>query len=115
LEKQIKTIDEYIRAFPADVQVKLEEVRRTIRKAAPEVLEAISYGMPTFRLNGKHLIHFAAWKNHIGIYPVPSGTELFQSEIAVYRAVRSSARFPLNKPIPFDLIEKMVSFRIKEI
>lgn len=115
MEKRFRTIDQYIKTFPADVQVKLEEVRRTIRRTAPDAVETIAYQMPTFNKNGKHLIHFAAWKNHIGLYPVPSGTEAFQKEISAYREARSSALFPLDKPIPLDLVRKLIMFRAKEL
>ena len=114
MRKQFKTIDEYIKTWPEDVQSILEKIRQTIRKAAPEAVEAISYQMPTFKLNGKNLVHFAAFKNHIGFYPTPSGTETFQRELTPYKGGKGSVRFPLDKPIPFDLVEKIVVFRVKE-
>ena len=114
MKSQFKTIDEYIQTFPKDVQVILEKMRLTIRKAAPEAVEAISYQMPTFKLNGKNLVHFAAWKNHIGFYPTPSGTVAFQKEILQYKFAKGSVQFPLDKPIPFDLVERIVVFRVKE-
>ncbi len=114
MKKQFKTMDEYIKTFPLNVQRRLEKMRKTIQKAAPGAAEAISYQMPTFKLNGKNLVHFAAWKNHIGFYPQPSGTEAFQKELSPYKAAKGSVQFPLDRPIPFDLVERMVKFRVKE-
>ncbi len=111
---QYKTIDEYIQTFPEDVQKILEKMRQTIKVAAPGAAEAISYQMPTFKLNGKNLVHFAAFQKHIGFYPQPSGTEAFQKELAPYKSGKGSIQFPLDKPIPYDLIEKIVKFRVKE-
>ena len=108
-------MDEYIKTFPNDVQSILEKMRQTIRKAAPEAVEAISYQMPTFKLNGKNLVHFAAWKNHIGFYPTPSGTETFKKELSPYKRTKGSVQFPIELPIPYDLVEKIVIFRMKEI
>ena len=113
MKKQFKTIDEYIKTFPTDIQSILEEIRQTIRKAAPEAVEAISYQMPTFKLNG-NLVHFAAHKNHIGFYPAPSGVEAFKKELAPYKSSKGSVQFPLDKPIPFDLVKKIVIARVKE-
>ena len=107
------TIDEYIAGFPPDIQEILEKVRMTIRKAAPEAEETIKYQMPTFVLNG-NLVHFAAFKNHIGFYPVPTGIEKFKQELSVYESGKGSVQFPLDKPIPFSLISKIVKFRVKE-
>jgi len=108
-------IDEYIDIFPEDVQKILETVRLTIRKAAPEAIETISYQMPTFKLNSKNLVHFAAWKNHIGFYPTPSATKAFNKELSAYAFAKGSVRFPLDKPLPLSLITKIVKFRVKEI
>jgi len=108
-----KTIDEYIAGFPNDIQEVLQKIRMTIRKAAPEAEETIKYRMPTFTLKG-NLIHFAAFKNHIGFYPVPTGIEKFKKELSVYKTAKGSVQFPLDKPIPFDLISKIVKFRVKE-
>jgi uncharacterized protein YdhG (YjbR/CyaY superfamily) len=113
-KKQFKTIDEYIKTFPEDVQKLLEKIRQAIRKAAPEAVETISYQMPTFNLDGKYLIYFAAWKNHIGFYPIPAGDKAFQKELSPYTGAKSSVRFPIDKPIPYDLVKKLVMFRIKE-
>ena len=112
-KKQFKTIDEYIKAFPPNVQSILEEMRETIRKAAPEAIEAISYQIPTFKLNG-NLVHFAAFKNHIGFYPTSSGIEAFKKELSPYKGAKGSVQFPKDKPIPYDLVKKIVEFRVKE-
>ncbi len=114
MRMQYKTIDEYIKSFPGDIRVILEKIRQTIHKAAPEAVEAIAYQMPTFKLNGKNLVHFAAFKHHIGFYPTPSGIEAFEKELSLYKGAKGSVQFPLDKPIPYDLIEKIVLFRVKE-
>ena len=108
-----KNIDEYIAGFPSDIQKILAKIRSTIKKAAPGAEEKISYQMPTFTLNG-NLVHFAAFREHIGFYPTPSGTEKFQKELTAYKGGKGSIRFPLDEPIPFALIEKIVKFRVKE-
>jgi uncharacterized protein YdhG (YjbR/CyaY superfamily) len=113
MRPQYKTIDEYIKTFPADIQNILEKMRRTIKETAPGAVEAFSYGMPTFKLNG-NLVHFAAYKRHIGFYPTPSAIEAFGAELAPYRTSRGAIQFPLDKPVPFDLIKKIVAFRVKE-
>ena len=113
-KKQFKTIDEYIKTFPEDVQSILERMRQTIRKAAPEAVEAISYQMPTFKLNGKNLVFFAAFKNHIGFYPIPSGIKAFKKELSQYKGGKGSVQFPIDKPVPYDLVKKIVIFRVKE-
>ena len=107
------SIDEYIAGFPADVQAILQQIRITIRKAAPGAAEAIKYRMPTFVLNG-NLVHFAAFKNHIGFYPTPSAIEAFKGELSSFESAKGSVQFPINKPMPFRLIEKIVRFRVKE-
>ncbi len=107
------SIDEYISAFPKDVQEKLEAVRKTISKAAPKAEEAISYAIPTFKLNG-NLVHFAAFKNHIGFYPAPRGLEEFKDELSGYKGAKGSVQFPLDKPMPLDLIARIVKFRVKQ-
>ena len=91
----------------------MEQIRNTIKQAAPEAEEAIKYAMPTYVLNG-NLVHFAAFKNHIGFYPVPSGIEAFKQELSVYKGAKGSVQFPLDKPMPLDLISKIVKFRVKE-
>jgi uncharacterized protein YdhG (YjbR/CyaY superfamily) len=110
---QYNTIDEYISSFPESTRQLLEEVRKTIRKAAPEAREKINYGIPTFTLNG-NLVHFAAFKNHIGFYPAPSGIEAFRKELSSYENAKGSVKFPIKEPIPFDLIAEIVKFRVKE-
>jgi uncharacterized protein YdhG (YjbR/CyaY superfamily) len=107
------SIDEYIGTFPEDVQKILEEVRATIKAAAPEAEEKISYQMPTFFLKG-NLIHFAAFKNHIGLYPTPSGTEAFKRELSIYQGAKGSVRLPIDKPMPLKLISRIVKFRVAE-
>lgn len=113
LKTQAENIDEYIAAFPKDVQKLLKEIRATIKKAAPEAEEAIKYAIPTFILNG-NLVHFAAFKNHIGFYPTPNGIEAFKKELAPYASAKGSAQFPLDKPMPLALITKIVKYRVKE-
>lgn len=108
-----KNIDEYILVFPKDVQKRLEEIRTTIQKAAPEAEETINYAIPTFTLNG-NLVHFAGFKNHIGFYPAPSGIEAFKKELSVYEGAKGSVQFPLDKPLPLGLVTKIVKFRVKE-
>jgi uncharacterized protein YdhG (YjbR/CyaY superfamily) len=107
-------IDQYIAGFPEDVQEKLEKIRMTIKKAAPGAEETISYKMPTFNLKGKYLIYFAAYKKHIALYPAPIGKEEFKEDIAPYESGKGTLQFPLDKPIPFSLIRKIVKYRVKE-
>ena len=106
-------INEYIASFSPQVQELLEQVRATIHKAAPEAGEAISYAMPTFKLNG-NLVHFAAFTNHIGFYALPSGNEAFQKELSAYKTGKGSIQFPFDKPLPLGLITKIVKFRMEE-
>ncbi len=113
-QKLPQTIDNYIQSFPSDIQKILQKVRTAIRKAAPEAVETISYQMPTFKLNGKNLVHFAAWKSHIGFYATPSGNTAFKKELSKYKGAKGSVQFPITEPIPYDLIEKIVVFRVKE-
>jgi len=107
------TIDEYIATFPEEIQKILSELRATIKAAAPDAKEKISYQMPTFDLKG-NLVHFAAYKNHIGFYPAPSGIEKFRDELSAYEGAKGSVKFPLEKPVPYDLIAQIVAFRVKE-
>ena len=109
-----KNIDEYIGGFPKDVQTILEQIRATIKAAAPDAEEDIRYAIPTFRLKG-NLVHFAAFKNHIGFYPAPTGMEAFQKELAGYKTGKGSVQFPLDEPIPFDLITKIVHLRVEQM
>jgi uncharacterized protein YdhG (YjbR/CyaY superfamily) len=108
------TIDEYVAAFPPDVQRALQEVRTTIRKAAPEALEAMKYGIPTFVL-GQNLVHFGGFKTHVGFYPSPSGIKAFKKELSAYEGAKGSVRFPLDRPMPLRLIARIVKFRVEEI
>jgi uncharacterized protein YdhG (YjbR/CyaY superfamily) len=108
-----RDIDEYIAGFPKDIQEILEKVRRTVREAAPEAEEAIKYRMPTFTLKG-NLVHFAAFKNHLGFYPAPTGIEEFKEELSAYKGAKGSVQFPLGKPMPLDLIGRIVRFRVKK-
>jgi len=107
------SIDEYIATFPREIQTILEEIRATIKAAAPEAEEKISYQMPTFFLKG-NLVHFAAFKRHIGFYPVPTGIEKFKKELSAYEGSKGSVQFPLDQPMPHTLISKIVKFRVKE-
>jgi len=111
--KVSNTIDEYITGFPEDIQEKLEALRATIRKAAPNAEETISYGMPTFFLKG-NLVHFAAFKNHIGFYPAPSGIDAFNEELSPYKTSKGAAQFPIDKPLPLSLVSKIVKYRVKQ-
>ncbi len=110
-----KNIDDYIADFPEEVQKILQNIRKAIQKITPESTEAIKYTIPTFVLNGKNLVHFAAFKNHIGFYPTPTGIESFEPALSVYNQGKGSVQFPLDQPIPIDLIEKIVKFRIDEV
>ena len=112
-KKQFETIDEYIETFPKDVQSILEKMRQTIRRAAPEAEEAISYQIPVFKLNG-NLVWFAAFKNHIGFYPMITAIQAFKKELSRYKGAKGSVQFPMEKPIPYDLVKKIVRFRRKE-
>lgn len=107
------TIDQYIAMFPEDVQAVLQQIRATIWAAAPEAVEKISYQMPTFAQNG-NLVHFGAFKSHIGFYPVPTGIDAFKDELAVYKQGKGSVQFPLDQPMPLDLITRIVRFRVQE-
>lgn len=106
-------IDAYISGFPAGVQEILQKVRETIRAAAPQAEETIAYQMPAFRLNGP-LVYFGGFKDHIGFYPTPSGIEAFKEELASYKGAKGSVQFPLDKPIPYELIGRIVAFRVQE-
>jgi uncharacterized protein YdhG (YjbR/CyaY superfamily) len=105
------SIDEYIATFPEEIQKILEVLRATIKAAAPDAEEKISYQMPTFALKG-NLVHFAAWKNHIGFYPTSSGTQAFRHELSIYEGAKGSVKFPIDKPLPLELISKIVKFRL---
>jgi uncharacterized protein YdhG (YjbR/CyaY superfamily) len=108
-----KSIDEYIAGFPQDIRETLKKIRETIRAAAPDAEEKISYQMPTFALKG-NLVHFAAFKTHIGFYPTASGIEQFKKELSAYDCAKGTVRFPLGKPVPLELISRIVKFRVEE-
>lgn len=112
-KKVALTTDEYIAQFPPDVREILQNLRAVIKEAAPEATEKISYQMPTFYLNG-NLVHFAAYARHIGFYPAPSGIEAFKEELSPYKGAKGSVQFPLDKPLPMDLISRIVRFRVSE-
>jgi len=109
----VKTVDEYIALFPASVQEKLQSLSATIQKAAPDAVERISYGMPAFYLQG-NLVYFAAFKKHIGFYPTPSGIAAFKTELAAYKSAKGSVQFPLDQPLPLELIDRIVQYRAGE-
>ncbi len=111
--EQFNTIDEYIDTFPENVQAILQEMRQVIREAAPDAVEAISYQMPTFKLKG-NLVHFAAYKKHIGFYPAPSGIDAFRQELSGYALSKGTIKFPIAAPVPFDLVSKITKFRVQE-
>lgn len=110
---EIESIDEYILQFQPEVQEILKTLRKVIKESAPDAVEKISYQMPTFFLHG-NLVHFAAFKNHIGFYPTPSGIDAFKPELSVYKGAKGSVQFPIDKPLPFELIKEIVKFRAAE-
>lgn len=107
-----KDIDEYIASFPEDVQVHLQNIRKLVQKTAPDAKEAMSYGVPAFKLNG-NLVLFAAFKKHIGLYPKPSVIKKFEEELTNYETAKGTIKFPLDRPMPYNLIERMVKFGVK--
>ena len=107
-------IDEYIAEFPPETRRVLQETRELIRSHAPGATETISYAIPTFDLNGRHLVHFAAYPRHIGFYPIPTGMEAFKEELSRYKTGKGSVQFPLDEPLPRDLIRRIVEFRVTE-
>jgi len=111
--RDFKSIDEYIAAFPKNVQSVMEKLRKAIKEQSPQTTEAISYQMPTFKLNG-NLVHFAAYKKHIGFYPTPSAIEAFKEKLSGYKTSKGAVQFPLDKPLPIDLVKEMVRYRVKE-
>lgn len=113
IRRQFETVDEYIGAFPRNIQGILEKMRQAIRESAPDAEETISYQMPAFRLNG-NLVYFAAFEDHIGFYPTSSPMEAFKKELSPYETSKGTIRFPFDKPIPFGLIKKIVKYRVKE-
>jgi len=111
---QFKSIDEYIATFPDNMQKILEELRSTIKAAAPDAGETISYNIPTFTLNGKYLFYFAGWKNHISLYPIPIGTDAFNKQVSKYVEGKGTLQFPIDKPLPMKLIARIVKLKVAE-
>ena len=114
-QSKYQTINEYISLFPDNVKKMLQSIRQTISQTAPQAEETINYQIPTFKLNGKNLVHFAGYKNHIGFYPTASGIKAFQKELSRWPSAKGSVRFPLDQPLPVNLIKEIVKFRVKEI
>jgi uncharacterized protein YdhG (YjbR/CyaY superfamily) len=114
MNTEFKTVDEYIKSFPTDIQTLLKKVRETIKKSAPDAVESIAYGMPAYKTNGKPLVYFAGFKKHIGFYATPTGHAEFADELSTYKQGKGSVQFPLDKPIPYELIKRIVAFRVKE-
>ncbi len=110
----MQTVEEYIALAPQQSQPILEKLRKLVRKLAPEAVEGISYGMPGYKLHGKPLVYFAAWPKHIGLYALPSGHAAFQKELTRYKSGKGSVQFPLDQPMPYGLIQKMIEFRVAE-
>lgn len=111
---QPNTVNEYIATFPKDVQESLNQIQEIIHKSAPEATESIAYEMPAYKFNGKPLVYFAGYKSHIGFYATPSGHTEFSEELSKYKQGKGSVQFPLSEPLPFDLIKRIVEFRVKE-
>jgi uncharacterized protein YdhG (YjbR/CyaY superfamily) len=114
-KKSPQTINAYIGNHPTQIQRLLQEMRQAVRDAIPEAGEAISYGIPTFKLRGKNLVHFAAFKNHIGFYPTSSGISAFKKQLSKYKTSKGTVQFPLDEPIPYDLVIKITRFRVSEV
>jgi uncharacterized protein YdhG (YjbR/CyaY superfamily) len=109
-----RSIDEYIAEFPPETQRALEELRALVREAAPDATETVSYAIPAFDLNGRHLVHFAGYTRHIGFYPTASGIEAFKEDLKPYKSAKGSVQFPLDRPMPADLIRRIVEYRVGE-
>lgn len=114
MKNNITSVADYIASFPKDIQVILNDIRKTIVKKAPDAVESLSYGMPAYKTNGKPLVYFAAYKNHIGFYATPQGHTEFAKELSKYKSGKGSVQFPLDQPMPLDLIGRIVEFRVKE-
>ena len=112
--QRLTTIDAYLETFPEDARTMLESVRQAIHRTAPDVVETMRYGIPTFDRNGKHLVFLAGWKHHLALYPLPAGDSAFQQAISPYKKAKSALHFPLSKPVPYDLVERLVRFRLAE-
>ena len=110
----MNTVDEYISSFPEEIRKLLEQIRMTIRKSAPGAEESISYGMPAYKVYGKPLVYFAGYNNHIGFYATPTGHKEFEKELSKYKRGKGSVQFPLDRPMPLDLIERITRFRVEE-
>lgn len=108
------SVDEYINTFPNEVQDVLQKIRATIKTQAPQAIESISYGMPSYKANGKPLVYFGGFKKHIGLYATPAGHKKFAQELAPYKQGKGSVQFPIHKPIPYNLIARMVTFKLTE-
>lgn len=113
--KNNSVIEEYIASLPPDVQLTLSKLHTIVTKSVPNAVEYIGYGMPGYKLNGKPLLYFSAFKNHIGVYPTPSGVKVFATELTAYKTAKGSIQFPLDKPFPFDLFTNIVKYRAKEL
>ena len=107
-------VDAYLKSFPVEIQVLLEQMRAAIKQTSPEAIEGISYGMPAYKLHGKVLVYFAGYKNHIGFYATPTGHEAFKAELSVYKQGKGSVQFPHTQPLPLDLVKRIVAFRAKK-
>lgn len=110
-----RSIDEYIAGFPPNVQERLEEIRALVHSMVPDAVETISYAIPTFDLDGTHLVHFAGFAKHIGLYPTPSGMEEFKEALSAYKTGKGSVQFPLDAPLPLELVERIVRYRLDEV
>lgn len=113
-KKKFTTIDEYVKTFPREVQRVLQRLRQTIRKAVPGAEETISYQIPSFKLNGRYLVYFAGWQSHVSLYPIPRSNAALKKEIARYQKGKGTLQFPFNKPVPYDLVKKVVVLLKKE-
>jgi len=114
MENNFKSVEEYIQSFPSEIQTILNKIRSIIIRKAPEAIESISYGMPAYKTNGKPLVYFAGYKKHIGFYATPTGHTEFANELSKYKQGKGSVQFPINQSIPYDLIERIIDFRVKD-
>ena len=114
MNKEIKTVDEYISSFNEETQTKLQVIRQTIKDNAPEAIESISYGMPAYKINKKPLVYFGAYTKHIGFYATPTGHEKFKKQLSIYKQGKGSIQFPIDQPLPYDLIAEIVKFKVKK-
>lgn len=111
---RIESVDAYIATFPEDVRARLQEIRRRIHQVVPDAGETIKYNMPTITLDGRSLVHFAAWKQHIALYPIPTADDAFEHDIAPYRGDKDAAKFPSREPVPYELIERLVGILVEQ-